>query len=390
MLISMFCVAQTNKQEVISKTLSAIEKTKGASYESTQLFEINTPADTIIKRRFVSKFNYVMSEYDSLYSMNFRYEKRKKTFNFDNLVSMVYNGQYYSSYEPIIDNQIPDPSYRPQDISKDAGKRALRNSVLGQIPHLYQTLKTRDLSMITHKADTLIQNQKYYRLSFMEDPIHEFEFWMDSESYLPVKVFEITRLVKNKPQLMSTTTISNYEFFKIEGGEFANPLIINQFVVDDKFIQYEADPNKEKLTLLKKGNVIPDLSELTVKETPVKLDADNHKIKLLYFGMISCCPCIKSIPHLKAVNEVFAGNQSFEMIAFYPYDPPAVLRKYTEKEALTYPVCAGGKQVVKAFGLHAYPAMLLTNKSGQIYKWYSYNENLSDKLITDIHSLLKK
>jgi hypothetical protein len=115
--------------------------------------EVSTPADTTMTIKFLSKFTYMINEYDSLYQMNFRYDKREKTFNFDRLKSLVYNGQYFYSVEKIEDNQIPEPSYRIQDITKSSGKIALQNSIEGQLPFVYKYLTTKTPKEIIFKSD---------------------------------------------------------------------------------------------------------------------------------------------------------------------------------------------------------------------------------------------
>ena len=56
---------------------------------------------------------------------------------------------------------------------------------------------------------------------------------------------------------------------------------------------------------------------------------------------------------------------------------------------LTFPVCAGGKEVVAAFGLHSYPDILITDKEGKVYKWYNYSEDMDSKIIAEINQLLQ-
>ena len=88
------------------------------------------------------------------------------------------------------------------------------------------------------------------------------------------------------------------------------------------------------------------------------------------------------------VDQTFHANDKFEMCAFYPYDPPAIVKKYVRDNKLAYPVCAGNKQIVKDYGLHAFPDFLLIDKDGKRYKWYRYSDKISDVLITDIKKLI--
>jgi thiol-disulfide isomerase/thioredoxin len=351
--------------------------------------EVATPADTVMVIKFFSSFTYMINESDSLYQMNFRYEKREKSFNFDRLKSLVYNGQYFYSVEKIENDIIPTHSYRIQDLSTSTGKLALSKSIQGQIPYIFKQLSTIGSKQIKLKPDSIIGGKLFNRLAFMADPIYEFEVWIDNETKMPARVIKIAHINRKKPQIVETTEISNYQYIESVNGEIIDEYLVDQFNVNENTIQYIPDKNGTIPTLLKKGKAVPELSDITVFNKNINITASNKKVKLLYFGMINCCPCIKSIPYLKEINNRFRDNNRFEMMAFYPYDPPSILKKYVKKEELTFPVCAGGKEVVSAFGLHAYPDILLTDINGKVYKWYNYSEDMDDVLIADILKLLQ-
>lgn len=382
-----FCKAQ--KQELVEQVVSAIKKSEGATYESTSIMEVSTPADTTMVIKFLSKFTYMINEYDSLYQMNFRYDKREKTFNFDRLKSLVYNGQYFYSVQKIEDNQIPEPSYRIQDLSKSSGEKALLKSIEGHVPFVFKNLRTKAINEINLKSDSIVSGKEFHRLAFMTDPIYEFEVWIDVETKLPLRVIKIAHINPKKPQTIETNEFNNFQFFNNESGEIVNSYFINKFSVNENNIQLVPDKNKIIPAHLKNGKYVPELKQQTVLNSTINITASNQKVKLIYFGMINCCPCIKSIPHLKKINNEFKDNSHFEMMAFYPYDPPSILKKYVKKEELTFPVCAGGKEVVAAFGLHSYPDILITDKEGKAYKWFNYSEDMDSKIIAEINQLLQ-
>ncbi|WP_297094131.1 redoxin family protein [uncultured Draconibacterium sp.] len=386
-LLSTF-VCYSQKQELINQVITAIEESGGASYESTITIEVPTLADTTIKIKYLSRFDYMMNEYDTLYFMNFRFDKREKTHNFDRLKSLIYSGQYFYSVEKIKDNYIPDPSYRKQDLSNSSGTTALQKSIYGQLPHIYKALKTKDPNEIITKSDTIYDGQKYSRIAFMEDEIDEFEVWIGND-YFPSRVIQIAHVNRKKPQIVSSNNLANYSFFSNEKGELENPELINLFSINESQIQLKADPNTPILKHLSVNSQVPEIIDTTVAGVPLQLDPDNEKVKLIFFGMINCCPCVQSLPHLKNINNIFSENRHFEMVAFYPYDPPSVLEKYSRKEKINYPICAGGKDVVKAFGLHAYPDLLLVDRKGRVYKWYNYSEDMTEILVSAINRLLK-
>ncbi len=189
---------------------------------------------------------------------------------------------------------------------------------------------------------------------------------------------------------MYSNELRNYQFREQGNTEFPSGTWINQFIVNANQIDTETDnvrpvqiPEHKKIRSL-----APEIKDCTVTGKELHLLPSEQKIRLLYFGMLNCCPCVKSTPHLIKIARTFHTDNIFEMVAFYPYDPPVILKKYVRDNNLPYPVCAGNKQIVKDYGLHAFPDFLLIDKDGKLYKWYRYSDKISDVLITDIKKLI--
>lgn len=392
LFLPVMLLAQPSKDMIINRMIDAIKKTKGVSYESVYTYYQTTPADTVQTWNNAAKYYFQMNEYDSLYSMNFVFEKREKSFNNDYFEQVVYNGQIFYSKEPVINQKIPDPKFKQLDISNPHAISALDKIIKSQLPYIYKQITKLPKEKIRLLNDTIIGEQIFHRISFADDynPFYELVVWVDSKTFLPSSVVNFSNVNKT-PQLIYKNEISNY-IFDSEKKDNTQKFQVDRFLVDANQLDTESQITKfNKIAQrLPVGSVIPELNEVSVFGHPVTIGNKKNEVLLLYMGMIGCCPCIKSVPHLKRIYQNFCTSPDFRLIAYYPYDPPQILKKYALKEDLKYDICSGNKQTSNALGIRQFPDFVLINGSGKILKWYSYNENISDVLIKDIQQLLEK
>lgn len=392
LFLPVMLLAQPSKDMIINRMIDAIKKTKGVSYESVYTYYQTTPADTVQTWNNAAKYYFQMNEYDSLYSMNFVFEKREKSFNNDYSEQVVYNGQIFYSKEAVVNQKIPDPKFKQLDISNPHSIIALDRIIKSQLPYIYKQITKLPKEKIRLLNDTIIGEQLLHQISFADDynPFFELLVWVDSKTFLPAMVMNYNNIPKT-PQLMYTNRISNY-IFDSEKKDNTQKFQVDRFLVDANQLDTESQITKfNKIAQrLPVGSVIPELNEVSVFGHPVTIGNKKNEVLLLYMGMIGCCPCIKSVPHLKRIYQNFCTSPDFRLIAYYPYDPPQILKKYALKEDLKYDICSGNKQTSNALGIRQFPDFVLINGSGKILKWYSYNENISDVLIKDIQQLLEK
>lgn len=392
LFLPVMLLAQPSKDMIINRMIDAIKKTKGISYESVYTYYQTTPADTVQTWNNAAKYYFQMNEYDSLYSMNFVFEKREKSFNNDYFEQVVYNGQIFYSKEPVVNQKIPYPKFKQLDISNPHAISALDKIIKSQLPYIYKQITKLPKEKIRLLNDTIIGEQLIHQISFADDynPFFELVVWVDSKTFLPAMVLNYSNVTKT-PELMYTNGISNY-IFDSEKKDNTQKFQVDRFLVDANQIDTESQITKfNKIAQrLPVGSVIPELNEVSVFGHPVTIGNKKNEVLLLYMGLIGCCPCIKSVPHLKRIYQNFCTSPDFRLIAYYPYDPPQILKKYALKEDLKYDICSGNKQTSDALGIRQFPDFVLINRSGKILKWYSYNENISDVLIKDIQKLLEK
>ena len=393
LFVPVVLLSQPSKNKIINQIVDAIRKTKGVSYESLYTLYQPTPADSVLTWNFAEKCYFQMNEYDSLYSMSFNFEKREtRQFHFDDFEQIVYNGQIFYSKEPVVNGVIPDPKFRQLDISSPHSIIALEKSIKGEIPYIFKQITKLPPEKINLLNDTILGEHSFKRISFKDedDPFREFIVWVDSKTFLPSVVVNFANLRKT-PQLMYKNEISNYRFDS-EEGDFAKKLVVDRFIVDANQLDTESQVTKfgkipQRLPV---GTVIPVLNDVSVLGNPVTIGDRKADVILVYMGMIGCCPCVKSVPHLKRIYQQFSASPGFRLVAYYPYDPPKLLQKYALKEGLKFEICSGSKETSNALGIRMFPDFVLIDWSGKIVKWYSYDENISDVLIKDIQKLLKK
>ncbi|GMR20089.1 MAG: hypothetical protein BMS9Abin36_0684 [Gammaproteobacteria bacterium] len=115
----------------------------------------------------------------------------------------------------------------------------------------------------------------------------------------------------------------------------------------------------------------PDISHVEftlINGKPSKMSDYLGKPLFVTFWATTCRLCIKEIPDLKALYKKWRPR-GLELIAVaMPYDPPANVLIYVEKQALPYPVALDidGK-VVTAFGdIKLTPTHFLIDNEGQV------------------------
>jgi len=327
--------AQSSKEMVINQMIDVLKKTKGISYESVYTYYQPTPADTVETHNFAARYYLQMNEHDSLYSMNFVFEKREKSFNYDFFEQVVYNGHFFYSKEPVVNHKIPDPKFRQLDISSPYSKVALDKSIISQLPYIYKQITKLPKEKIRLLNDTIVEKRIYHRISFADvyNPYFELVVWVNSETFLPTTVMYFANLTKT-PQLLYRNEINNYRFDS-ETKDNTLKLQVDKFMVDANQLNSENQntASNKIIQQLPVGTVIPELNEISVLGHPISIGNKQNDILLIYMGMINCCPCVKSIPHLKRIYQNFCTSSDFRIIAYYPYDQPQILKNMHQKKA---------------------------------------------------------
>lgn len=123
---------------------------------------------------------------------------------------------------------------------------------------------------------------------------------------------------------------------------------------------------KTRLTLLEAGKTAPVFSLARFGEG-FTASLDNHKGKLvlLEFWIAHCGFCIAAVPKLNDLSSRFR-QKGLEIVSVNMYDPAATIKSFVEKHKPAYPVLTGGEAIAEAYGVDAYPALVLIDGSGKV------------------------
>ena len=120
----------------------------------------------------------------------------------------------------------------------------------------------------------------------------------------------------------------------------------------------------------------------------VDSSAFKGKVLLLTFFATWCPPCLEEVPVLVKLHEDMR-DAGFSVIGLsVDQQGPAVVAKFVEKKAISYPVFLAGSKTTNDFGgVYNIPVAFLVNKTGNVVKKYSgYVQHTI--LERDIRSLL--
>ncbi len=135
------------------------------------------------------------------------------------------------------------------------------------------------------------------------------------------------------------------------------------------FSSYQKEYRLEKrdpLTLIQAGKIPPafDLARFGA-DTRMSLDEFKGKTVLLEFWISHCGFCISAVPKLNQIAGKFR-DRDLAVVSINMYDPAETIEFFKQKNKPEYPVLTDGQSIAKAYGVEAYPAIVLIDKNGKI------------------------
>lgn len=136
--------------------------------------------------------------------------------------------------------------------------------------------------------------------------------------------------------------------------------------------------------------ILPEFQLQSVSNTEL-IQSQNYrgKVMLVNFWATWCPPCRKEIPSLIELQKQYK-DQGFTVIGIsVDQSEVEVIKKFTEKMEINYPVAVGTMEVAKEFGSTAgIPASFLIDRKGTINKSYAgYVTN--EQLKKDIEKIIE-
>ena len=104
---------------------------------------------------------------------------------------------------------------------------------------------------------------------------------------------------------------------------------------------------------------------LVSEKKRINLNQFKGKVVLLEFWIQNCGYCISAVPNLNAIVEKFP-KESFQVIAINAHDTEEDIEKFFQRTQPKYKSVFDGGMVAEAYGISAYPSMVLLDKNGKV------------------------
>ena len=123
---------------------------------------------------------------------------------------------------------------------------------------------------------------------------------------------------------------------------------------------------QQPLKLIETGQTAPDLKlPLLGSDSNISLEQYKGKVVLLEFWIINCVYCVEAVPKLNAISEKFKDRE-LELISINMHDPASAIEVVKKKSKAEYMILTGGDSIATAYGVGAYPAIVLIGKDGKV------------------------
>ena len=177
---------------------------------------------------------------------------------------------------------------------------------------------------------------------------------IDARTFLPLEVL----VTNDKNKDFTRTTFSNLT----EAPKAPSDLSWYFSSYTDEYKLQQPDDKK----LLEAGKTPPNFV-LNEFQTASKVSLENYKGKvvLLEFWIAHCGFCIAAVPKLNEIAKNFKGTD-LEFVSINLHDEPATIASFKKRHNPEYTILGDGQSTADAYGVGAYPAILLIGKDGKI------------------------
>ena len=123
---------------------------------------------------------------------------------------------------------------------------------------------------------------------------------------------------------------------------------------------------KDTLTLIEPGKTAAEFSLARFGSVPnISLDQYKGKLVLLEFWIAHCGFCIAAVPKLNDISRKFR-DRGLEIVSINMYDPASTIEAFKKKNGPEFAIATGGDSIATAYGVDAFPALVLLDPSGKV------------------------
>lgn len=197
---------------------------------------------------------------------------------------------------------------------------------------------------------------------------------------------KITYQAKYKDQIQQNIwSINNVKFDQTKDSDFDS--IVSKYFETYKIEDYKP-LTEEDYKLLENGATAPTIVGTIYPDYYKTIDLKYDKITILDFWYTSCMPCIKTIPHLNALNEKYKGK--IKIIGVNPFEYQSHKQEKIEKFLIRTPIDYSillTENIPQAFNVRAFPTLYIIDSNGKV----KYSQiGLSDNTYEDLNEILEK
>jgi len=213
-------------------------------------------------------------------------------------------------------------------------------------------------------------------IAIRPDNTNKYRITVDKATLLP------TEVVQSNDKYDESVTTTYAEITERPSLPVADTWFFSTYLKD------YALQKKDKLTLIEAGKDAPTF-ELASFESPSKMALDEFKgrVVLLEFWIANCGFCIAAVPKLNSIAAKF-GHHGLRVVSINMYDPAGTIDAFKAKNKPVYSILTGGDSIAIAYGVEAYPALVLVDRSGKVV--YSSSGLFEDELGLEIDVALNK
>ncbi len=299
----------------------------------------------------------------------------------DEKSEFVYNGQN------LITIKYPDNVFR---INQYEAANTYGSSLLGRLKWIKgflenkpsKTVKIIDTAinaiacshLIVTTYDTVINKDHMYSVTHL---------YFNNVSGMPYYIITKSRMIFWGNGATNSFIESRYSDYKFDQDNVNR----GSFTIPKGYHQYtERAPSH----LLAVGKVAPDWSLYTADGRKISSAQLKGKIALLDFYFIGCAGCMFSIKPLNNLYEKYK-SKGFIISSITGRDNKQSVLKFEKTYHIKYPSYINGADVVKSYGIEAFPAFYFIGKDGKIANVIvGYNDDFEEKASSIINSLLNK
>lgn len=157
----------------------------------------------------------------------------------------------------------------------------------------------------------------------------------------------------------------DYAIDFIDSTDALNHFLIIKMTPEQRRAYFSASPKPRQTNSFDSGGRLPWFKAKDLQGTLVDTRKLAGKILVINFWFIACKPCVAEIPSLNKLADSFAGDTSIVFLAV-ALDGKEPLKRFLEKQPLSFRVLHSGDGAAQRCNIMAYPANIVVNRAGEV------------------------